>query len=201
MQKTIQGGIIMKKMRKSFIVISLVLSLFAVSNVGCFGKFVLTKKVYNFNKEVSSSHFVQSIVMWILYIIPVYGIAICLDAVILNLIETWTGSNPMATLEDGNIVVENGESRAVISKADGIIHVDYYESDQYIGSSEIVTDVQGQVVAQTDLGEAGLFNTNYNGSVMTFDGQLAGEKLDKIVTTEEALLQLDDSNLPLPSAL
>lgn len=191
----------MKRVRKSLIAMTLILSLFAITNVGCFGKFALTSKVYKFNKEVSSNQFVQSIVMWVIYIIPVYGIALCLDVIIFNLIETFTGSNPMASLEDGNVVVEDGNSRAVISRVDGKINVDYYEHGQYIGSSEITTDAQGQVVASTDLGEAGLFDTSYNGSVMTFSGQLGAEKLNKSVTADEVRLQLDDSNLPLPSSL
>jgi hypothetical protein len=49
--------------------------------------------------------------MYVLYIIPVYGIAGFLDLFIFNLIEFWTGSNPMA--------MKVGESETQMAKIDG----------------------------------------------------------------------------------
>ncbi len=69
---------------------------------GCFGEFAIVRKVYTWNKDVSSSKFVQTIVFWAFSIIPVYNIAGFLDVVIFNLIEFWSGSNPMA-MKDGQI--------------------------------------------------------------------------------------------------
>jgi hypothetical protein len=37
---------------------------------GCFGKFALTRKLYSWNESVGSK-FVQSLVMWVMFIIPV----------------------------------------------------------------------------------------------------------------------------------
>lgn len=73
----------------------LVLAGMLFSMVGCYGKFALTRKVYEFNGSVGNK-FVNTIVMWVMYFVPVYGFAILIDAAILNLIEFWTGSNPMA---------------------------------------------------------------------------------------------------------
>lgn len=64
-------------------------------NSGCFGSFGLTHKLYDMNKSIGNK-FGQSIVFWVLNIIPVYGVCAWIDVVILNLIEFWSGSNPLA---------------------------------------------------------------------------------------------------------
>ncbi len=76
------------------------LSVMLLTQTGCFGSFVLVRKVYEWNKEVSSNKFLQSIVFFgLAYIIPVYGFAGLIDAVVLNLIEFWTGTNPVSMTE------------------------------------------------------------------------------------------------------
>lgn len=70
-----------------------------VSQSGCFGEFALVRKVYNWNQDLSSSKFVRTLVFYVLNIVPVYGIASFIDFVILNLIEFWSGSNPVAMNE------------------------------------------------------------------------------------------------------
>jgi hypothetical protein len=62
---------------------------------GCYGNFSLTKKVYKWNGSLGNK-WINSIVMIALNIVPVYGVAGFADAVILNLVEFWTGSNPLA---------------------------------------------------------------------------------------------------------
>lgn len=69
-----------------------------ITQTGCFGSFELVKKVYEVNDGISSNKFIKSLVFWIGGF--VYGIAGFLDAVIFNLIEFWTGSNPIA-MEEG----------------------------------------------------------------------------------------------------
>jgi hypothetical protein len=70
---------------------------------GCFGRFALVKKVYEFNDSVGGKglggRFVKQILYMVMTIIPVYGIAGFIDGIILNLIEFWTGSNPLAMVE------------------------------------------------------------------------------------------------------
>jgi len=62
---------------------------------GCIGNFVLTRKILNFNQRLGSK-WVNEIVFLIMVIIPVYGICILIDGIILNSVEFWTGSNPLA---------------------------------------------------------------------------------------------------------
>lgn len=71
----------------------------AMTMSSCYGKFMLTKKIHTWNGTVSSNKFINNLVFWGLCIIPVYSVGTLVDAVILNTIEFWTGSNPMAMKE------------------------------------------------------------------------------------------------------
>jgi hypothetical protein len=72
----------------------------------CFGEFALVRKVYDFNEDASSNKFVQSLLFWGMSIIPVYGVAALVDVVIFNLIEFWSGSNPIA-MKEGEVETQN----------------------------------------------------------------------------------------------
>lgn len=84
-----------------------------ISQTGCFGSFALVQKVYEFNDDISDNKFVKTLLFYVLNIIPVYGIAGFVDVVIFNLIEFWSGSNPIS-MEAGEIEEQfatiNGES-------------------------------------------------------------------------------------------
>ena len=62
----------------------------------CFGSFNLTRKVYGWNKSVSSDKWVRELVFLGLSIVPVYNIAGLVDVLITNSIEFWTGTNPVS---------------------------------------------------------------------------------------------------------
>ncbi len=63
---------------------------------GCFGKFGLTRKVYQFNREMSKDKWVRSIGTFAMIVVPVYAISAVVDWAVLNTIEFWskTGKNP-----------------------------------------------------------------------------------------------------------
>jgi hypothetical protein len=85
-------NIIMKKIGVYFSAI-LMLGIGGLST-GCMGSWKLTKVVYNWNDGATGNKYIDHFLFWILN--PVYGVTIMVDSVILNLIEFWTGSNPMA---------------------------------------------------------------------------------------------------------
>lgn len=62
---------------------------------GCYGSFSLTKRLYRWNGGLGSK-FAESAVMWVLIIIPVYELSLFGDFVLFNLIEFWSGKNPVA---------------------------------------------------------------------------------------------------------
>jgi hypothetical protein len=75
---------------------------------GCFGKFSLTRAMWDFNKNVSSNKFLQWAVFLVMVIVPVYSVGALVDALVINSIEFWTGENPVASAgtpgEDSRVV-------------------------------------------------------------------------------------------------
>lgn len=67
---------------------------FAAAATGCYGKFALTKKLYDWNGSLGNK-FLVWIVFLLFSFVPVYGIAVFVDVWVFNLIEFWTGSNPL----------------------------------------------------------------------------------------------------------
>lgn len=61
----------------------------------CVGSFALSNKVLNWNKSLGNK-FVNEIVFLCFNILPVYEFSMFADGVVLNTIEFWTGSNPVA---------------------------------------------------------------------------------------------------------
>jgi len=126
---------------------------FAMTTVGCFGSFGLTKKVYNFHKSIGDK-WINEVVFFVIGG-PVYGFTTFADAVVLNSIEFWTGSNPIAsntmeqTDEHGNKLVATklpgGALDLTSIQADGTVH-----QLTLINSGEAVQvyNEQGKVVAQ-----------------------------------------------------
>lgn len=112
---------------------ALVLAAFVPLVGGCFGSFQLTRKVYQFNKNVSPDKWVRWLVFLAANIVPIYSISVMVDALFANSVEFWTGSNPiMASLEprtlvgpDGSVVrltpVANGAALSVVDAA-GVEH-------------------------------------------------------------------------------
>jgi hypothetical protein len=71
---------------------------------GCFGSFGATRALWEWNDEVHSSKWVKWLIFLGLSIIPVYFLFVVADALVLNSVEFWTGSNPVASGADGRTV-------------------------------------------------------------------------------------------------
>ncbi len=63
------------------------------------GQFQLTRSVYQWNESVTPNKFAQTLFFYGMNVVPVYGPAGFLDFVVFNLVEFWTGSNPIAMAE------------------------------------------------------------------------------------------------------
>lgn len=77
------------------VVASVLAGFLPMTTAGCFGTFQLTRKVYDFNKDVSPDKWVRWLTFLVLNIIPVYGFATLFDALFANSVEFWTGKNPV----------------------------------------------------------------------------------------------------------
>ncbi len=70
------------------------LAFVSLQSMGCFGRFALTRKVYELNESVDDK-FLRSIVTFAMVVIPVYGVCAFADWALFNTIEFWGGKNPV----------------------------------------------------------------------------------------------------------
>ena len=108
---------------KSLILGVLFLSITLVQT-GCFGSFKLTNSLYDWNMSLGSDAG-KEVVFLAFVIIPVYGVTLFIDGLILNTIEYWTGSSPMS-MNDGDSemqIVENGGNTYQITATKNKFHV------------------------------------------------------------------------------
>ncbi|MCB9496005.1 MAG: DUF3332 family protein [Fibrobacteria bacterium] len=117
---------------------------------GCYGTFPLVRKTYAFNKQVSSNKFVQEAVFLAMNIIPVYGLAGVGDALILNTVEFWTGSNPMAGTT--HTETENGAVAASKVLPDGRLELTVTDAEGRTATTILERESDG-VSARTPEGE------------------------------------------------
>ena len=80
-------------MRK-FSILSLVCISFLFSS--CLGSYSAFNNLRDWNDGATDSKFVDNLIFWGLNIIPVYGLFFLGDTIIFNVIEFWTGDNPIA---------------------------------------------------------------------------------------------------------
>lgn len=96
-------------MRKSIVCSMLSLAFLCTS---CLGSFSAFNGLKDWNQDVTNNKFVNNAIFWGLNIIPVYSIFLFGDAVIFNLMEFWTGSNPIA-MNEGEIETQIIEKEGV----------------------------------------------------------------------------------------
>src|SRR5690554_6362210 len=94
--------LIVNKYKKSLSVLCIALtSLFSFAN--CFGSFGVTKTIYNTHKGFRiGSGFLTKVIRTILMYFPfsiLYWIGFIADILLFNLVEFWSGSNPVAKAE------------------------------------------------------------------------------------------------------
>jgi hypothetical protein len=103
-----------------------------LATAGCIGRFELTRKVYQFNREVDPNKWIQWLAFLVLNVVPVYGFAVMIDAIFANSVEFWTGENPV-TADAGNArrVVHGpgGEVVTMTRLAPGVMDVDMVTTD------------------------------------------------------------------------
>ncbi len=91
----------------------------------CIGSFSLTNKLLSWNNTIGNK-FVNELVFFAFWIVPVYEVSCLADVLVLNSIEFWSGDNPVAkgkTVidgQDGKYLVEcDGKGYTIRSLNDG----------------------------------------------------------------------------------
>lgn len=96
-------------MKKNIIPVSLLLAAVAsLSLQSCIGSFALTNKVLTWNQQCGSK-FVNELVFFAFWVIPVYEVTSLADIVVLNSIEFWSGNNPVEEASVKTIETEQGK--------------------------------------------------------------------------------------------
>lgn len=92
-------------------VVSCLLLSSAILFSSCLGSFKAFNNLKDWNQGATDSKFVDNLIFWGLWIVPVYELFLLGDAIIFNVIEFWSGSNPIAMKE--------GESETQMVEHDG----------------------------------------------------------------------------------
>lgn len=115
----------MKITKKSILCVVLGSSLMCSSCIGSFG---LWNNLKEWNEGLGQK-FVNEIVFMALHLIPVYEVAYIADVLVLNSIEFWTGTNPLADV--GRVKTVKGEDGEYLVKTniDGYTIIKIGEED------------------------------------------------------------------------
>ncbi len=145
----------------------LLLAVMMVTAVGCYGSFELVKKVYKFNGTLGNK-FVNELGFLVMNIVPVYGVAGFIDAVVLNSIEFWSGRNPALSTNDTVIPLDPAASLTLRGTDGTVLLTSKTENGvmQFVfqkgADGTIVQDIDGKVLARCTMTD--------NGSMRIFDG-------------------------------
>jgi len=116
-------------------------------SAGCFGKFQLTRKLYDVNQSIDEKY-IRSVVTWI-FVIP-YALTGILDFVVFNVIEFWTGENPVVSAPVTKVFAQgNGKTVLTLSR-DGsatVATIERYEGESLVSTLRVRDDGAGKVTA------------------------------------------------------
>ena len=126
---------------------------------GCYGKNACFNKLHDWNGTLGDK-WINSIVHFTLFWLPVYGICLFLvDGLVLNTIEFWTGSNPLASGDSYFEKDAQGNTIAAVKNEDGSMSVELTtakgeKANLTLQRDENVVralDNEGNVVAQYEI--------------------------------------------------
>lgn len=99
-------------MKKRLFTVGVICTLIAsMSLTSCIGSFSLTHKLLDWNNTINNK-FVNELVFAVFWVIPVYEVSALADIFVLNSIEFWSGTSPVASNKtiidgkDGKYLVE-----------------------------------------------------------------------------------------------
>jgi hypothetical protein len=122
----------MKKVLMSLLV-ACVLTVSTISTTGCFGSFTAFSKLNKWNGKVTGNKFLNWLIFLVLCIIPVYELFFTADVLVLNSLEFWTGSNPVALGDTYRETDAEGNSITAVKMEDGSL---YMRLDAKTGESQ-----------------------------------------------------------------
>ena len=125
-------------MKKKYLSVALVVALAgSLLTTSCIGSFSLTNKLLDWNKSIGNK-FVNEVVFFAFWVVPVYEVAALADILVLNSFEFWSGNNALAQGkkviegQDGRYIVEcDGKGYTITSENDGsVVRLDFDQEEQ-----------------------------------------------------------------------
>lgn len=165
----------MKKNKLTLVAVVLSGSLLFSSCVGSFGLF---NRLTSWNQSLGNK-FVNELVFLAFNIIPVYGVAYLADALVINSIEFWSGSNPMANVgdvkkvkgENGNYMVKTLENGYSITKEGETASMDLIYDRETNTWNVVANGETTPLVKMNNDNTADLFLPNGESMNVTLDAQ------------------------------
>ena len=165
----------MKKSKLTLVAVVLSGSLLFSSCVGSFGLF---NRLSSWNQGVGNK-FVNELVFLAFNIVPVYGVAYLADALVINSIEFWSGSNPMANVgdvkkvkgENGNYMVKTLENGYSITKEGETASMDLIYNKEANTWNVVANGESSELLKMNNDGTADLFLPNGEKMNVTLDAQ------------------------------
>lgn len=151
----------MKRSKLTLVAVVLSGSLLFSSCVGSFGLF---NRLSSWNQGVGNK-FVNELVFLAFNIVPVYGVAYLADALVINSIEFWSGSNPMANVgdvkkvkgENGNYMVKTLENGYSITKEGETASMDLIYNKEANTWNVVANGESSELLKMNNDGTADLF--------------------------------------------
>lgn len=131
------------------------ISIVALAN--CVGSMTLTLKLHKFVLGIGNK-WVSWLVFLVCLILPVYGLAMLVDIIVLNSIEFWTGGNPAAhNSEEQEFTKEvvAGNERAVFRYSDygRVLDIEMYRNGRFVKTLHMDRAKPGQLFTRDSSGE------------------------------------------------
>lgn len=107
-------------MKKGKMVAVSALLTLCIMGSSCIGSHALFNKLSAWNKGASDNKFINELICFAMWVIPVYQISLLGDVIVFNSIEFWTGSNPMANVGSvKNVKGSDGKEYCIKTEKDG----------------------------------------------------------------------------------
>ena len=144
----------------------------------CIGSFKLWNGMRDWNQGIGNK-FVNELVFIALHIVPVYEIAYLADLVVVNTIEFWSGSNPMASNEvkeikgeKGNYLVQTNEDGYTITNKDDNMSMNLVYNETNKTWNAVTENESVELIKMNDDGTATI--NMQNGTSMTVTPDMQG---------------------------
>jgi len=123
------------------------LTVSTLGTTGCIGKFAAFNGLREWNSKFTKNKFVN----WIIFLVlsAVYAVLLGVDGLVLNSIEFWIGSNPLAAGDTYRETDANGNSVTAVKMEDGSL---YMRLDASTGESqELVLQRDEEIIRILDV--------------------------------------------------